>query len=48
MFLARIFDGFTVRRRRLQTSRLLASLSDSQLKDIGLSRFDLFDPRWSR
>ena len=36
--------GVTARRRRRnRTALFLASLSDSQLKDIGISRFDLFD-----
>ena len=48
MFITRIIGGIAKRHRRHKTTLFLASLSDSQLKDIGISRFDLFDPKWSR
>lgn len=44
MFIARIINDLAVRRRRRRDSLTLAALSNSQLKDIGIARHELFDP----
>jgi uncharacterized protein YjiS (DUF1127 family) len=38
----RFIDTFLASRRRRQAARELAELSDHQLKDIGITRHDLF------
>lgn len=38
----RIVITFLASRRRRRTARELAALSDHQLKDIGITRYDLF------
>jgi uncharacterized protein YjiS (DUF1127 family) len=44
MFTARLIDSFNTHRRRRRLVRELAALSDHQLKDIGVTRHDLFAP----
>jgi uncharacterized protein YjiS (DUF1127 family) len=44
MSIPRFVDNLIARRRRNRTVRELASLSDHQLKDIGVRRYDLFGP----
>ena len=48
MLVTQIFKDFLARRRRRRTTLALATLSDQQLKDIGVTRFDLFEPRTGR
>ena len=48
MFTTRLIDSFTTYRRQRRTARELAGLSDHQLKDIGVTRHDLFLPARSR
>ncbi len=44
MFTARLIDSFNTHRRQRRLVRELAALSDHQLKDIGVTRHDLFAP----
>ena len=44
MSIPRFIDNLIARRRQRRTVRELASLSDHQLKDIGVTRYDLFAP----
>lgn len=44
MSITRLIDGLIAHRRQRRTIRELASLSDHQLKDIGIKRHDLFTP----
>jgi uncharacterized protein YjiS (DUF1127 family) len=39
-----LIDRIAAYRRRRQAARELAGLSDHQLKDIGITRHDLFNP----
>lgn len=48
MFTSRLIDRYISYRRRLRTALTLAELSDHQLKDIGVTRYDLFTPTHSR
>jgi uncharacterized protein YjiS (DUF1127 family) len=48
MFTIRLIERFVSYRRRRQTALELASLSEDQLKDIGVNRHDLFAPTRSR
>lgn len=42
MFITRLIKHIAARRRRRRTTVALASLSDQQLKDLGVTRDDLF------
>ena len=44
MFVIRIINRINAYRRRRQTATELAALTDHQLRDIGLNRYDLFAP----
>jgi len=48
MTLNRILTDLATRRRRRRTTLILASLSDGQLRDLGIDRHDLFDTRAPR
>ena len=48
MFAIRLINHLAAYRRRRQTILKLASLTDHQLKDIGVTRYDLFAPTSSR
>jgi uncharacterized protein YjiS (DUF1127 family) len=43
MFIARIINDLTARRRRRRDALKLAALSDRHLRDIGIARHELFD-----
>lgn len=42
MFLTRLMNDIAARRQRRRTTIALASLSDQQLNDLGVTRYDLF------
>lgn len=42
MFLTRLLNDIAARRHRRRTTIALASLSDQQLNDLGVTRYDLF------
>ena len=48
MFTTRLIDRIATYRRRRQSALELAALSDHQLKDIGITRHDLFAPPAAR
>ncbi len=48
MFTARLIDSFNTYRRQRRMVRELSGLSDHQLKDIGVTRHDLFAPARTR
>lgn len=45
MFPTRLARAFATYRRRRQLTLELGRLSDHQLKDIGITRYDLFAPQ---
>ncbi len=48
MIINRIIGGLASYRRRRESTLEFASLSDHQLRDIGVTRYDLFAPRRTR
>lgn len=48
MFTTRVLNYLVAARRRHRTTIALAELSDHQLRDIGVSRYDLFNPGTDR
>jgi uncharacterized protein YjiS (DUF1127 family) len=48
MFTTRLLARLARSRRRRAATLDLASLSDRQLSDIGVTRYDLFKPRTNR
>lgn len=48
MRITRIFNDLALRHSRRRAAVALAELSDHQLRDIGITRHDLFAPRSHR